>query len=120
MAARDLTTLVNVKAYLGINDTNSDLLLQRLVTAMSAAFVREIGFEILRKTYSETMDGDDERIRKRVLWSAWIGLGFGFEINLHGPVIGDPVVTIDGSAVPKRATLDGSGWVLLDGYRLEL
>src|SRR5882762_6165775 len=111
MAARDLTTKENVKAYLGISDAGSDTLLMRLITAMSAAFVQEIGFEILRRSYSETMDGDDESIRKRVVWSAWIGLGFGFEINLHGPVIGDPVVTIDGAVVPKRATLDGSGWV---------
>jgi hypothetical protein len=80
---------------------------------MSAAFVKEVGREITRKKYSETLDADDERIVS-------LSTACGFAINLNGPVIGDPVVTVDGTAIPKRTSLTGTGWVLIDRYRLEL
>ena len=111
MASRDLTTLQNVKTYLGISAGDSDALLSRLITAMSDAFVREVGQEVLRRPYSEVIDSTNERIR----YSQW-----GIAINLNGPVIGDPVVTIDGTLIPKRPDLDSYGWVLIDNYRLEL
>ncbi len=119
MAARDLTTLANVKAYLAITDANSDALLTRLITAMSYSFVQDAGRDILRKTYSEIFDGNHERILRRPIPSAWIGPGFAFALNLADRVIGDPVVLVDGVAIAKRVGLTGSGWVLLDGYRLE-
>lgn len=113
-AARDLATLANVKAYLDVTVPDKDPLFQRLITAMSSAFVGEVGREILRKTYSETMDEDDERVK-------WDFLVRGFAIDLKGPVIGDMTsVTVNGDVVAKRATLQDQGWVLIDRYRLEL
>ncbi len=120
MGVRDLTTLANVKAYLGITTADSDAVLTRLITAMSYAFVQEIGREILRTSYTEIFDGNDERIKMRAVPSAWLGPGLGFAFNLNSPVIGDPAIVVDDVAVPKRTGTTGSGWVLLFGYRLEL
>src|SRR5262249_36294053 len=111
-SSRDLTTLDNVKAYLGVKGTDSDALLGRLVTAMSNAFTQETGRIVLRQSVTEVLDGDDERVR-------WMGNRVVIEL-LYGPVIGDPVVVIDGITIPERASLTDAGWVLLDGYHLEI
>jgi hypothetical protein len=133
MAAQDLTTLVNYKAFAGVTTSNDDTTLARLITAMSNAFLQETNRQgIVRKKYTEILDGGSERVKVRSVPSPWFGGAYmggsygeygarGFAINLlQSPVIGDPTLTIDGSPVPKRTDLAGSGWVLLDAYRLEL
>lgn len=141
-APSDLTTRANVKSLLSLTLTTDDALLDRLITAMSRAFAKEIGHEIARRAYLEVLDGGDERIKVRSTASPWAvgplsGLGAmsefgarGFAIDLKNyPVIGDPVVLIDGSPIAKRPVLlsgdpnnalSSDGWVLLDHYRLEL
>jgi hypothetical protein len=119
MASRDLTSLQNVKTYLwpsGTAPSDSDALLQRLVTAMSSAFVSEAR-DILRQSYAVTLDAQDEKIART---NGAFRANSGFAVNLNGPVIGDPVVTVDGTAVAKRTTLYGTGWALFDLYRLEV
>lgn len=120
MAARDLTTRQAVKDFRKISDTGSDATIDRLITAMSAAFVEETGCEVLRQSYTEILDGSDERIARTSG-----GYRFGYAINLRRwPAINvagvRPVVTVDDVVIPRRTTTTGTGWVLLRDYRLEL
>jgi hypothetical protein len=121
--SRDLTTLATVKAYLGITDSNSDTLLTRLITSCSTALVDEMSREVIRQSYTETIDGDDERIRRTMTRMTRTvedqALTFSIEL-LHTPVIGDPTITIDGAAVTKRPDLNSDGWVLLEYERIEI
>lgn len=126
-SARDLTTRQAVKDFRGIKDTGSDAQIDRLVTAMSATFVEETGGEVLRQSYTEVMDGSDERIaRSSYRGSAFYrGLGRGFAINVkQWPVVNvanvRPVLTVDDVVIPRRLTTPDSGWVILRDYRLEL
>ena len=54
----DLTTVTNVKLWLGITDSNSDLLLQQLVTRLSAYVINFLNRNILSATYTEIRDGN--------------------------------------------------------------
>lgn len=140
-APSDLTTRANVKALLSLTLTTDDVLFDRLITAMSRAFAREIGHEIARRSYRQVFDGGDERVKVRSSPSPWIGptfglgafgdfgaRGFALDLDEH-PVIGDPVVLIDGNLIAKRPVLlsgdpnnalASDGWVLLDHQRIEL
>lgn len=127
MAARDLTTRQAVKDFRKISDTASDAVIDRLITAMSAAFVEETGCEVLRQSYTEVLDGSDERItRTRGTFRGFgVGLNIGFALNLNRwPAINvanvRPVVTVDDLVIPRRTTTTGAGWVLLRDYRIEL
>lgn len=119
-SARDLTTRQAVKDFRKITDSSSDAQIDRLITAMSASFVEETGCEVLRQSYFELLDSDDERIARRgpVRW-------FGSALDLpRWPVINvanvRPVLTVDDLVIPRRTTTTGNGWVLLRDYRIEL
>jgi len=59
MAAGDLTTLANVKAWFAppLTATADDLLLERLITAASGFIASWLGRTLLASDYSETRDG---------------------------------------------------------------
>lgn len=99
----DLTTKEKVRTQLGMDEsaTDADPILSQLITSSSAWVERRLGQEVLTRTVTETRDGD---------WTA--------EIQLQQfPVTAVTSVTVDGEAIPARATVDGEGWVL-DGRRI--
>lgn len=57
MATGDLTTLANVKSWLGITDSTDDTLLTRMITAFSATCQSYMNRDIYSKSYTETYDG---------------------------------------------------------------
>lgn len=59
MAAGDLTTLANVRQYLGTPDnvTTDDPLLERMISAISLFVQNWLNRQILQATYSEALDG---------------------------------------------------------------
>lgn len=110
MAAGDLTTLANVKAYSpglettrqGTDDT-FDALLARLITAVSDQFRAEAGTDPVLATYTETRNGHGRN---------------AMTLN-HGPVVAVTSVKVDGTTIPARPSVSGDGWVL-DGDRVLL
>lgn len=61
--AADLTTLANVKQYLGLSVNTDDALLGRLITAASSWVRTFINRDITQATYTEVIDGNaSERI----------------------------------------------------------
>lgn len=126
-SARDLTTRQAVKDFRGIKDIASDAVIDRLITAMSAAFVEETSCEVLRQSYTEVFDGDDERIaRARTAYRGFgFVIGYGFAIMpVRWPLINvanvRPTITVDDVAIPRRTVTTGTGWVILRDYRIEL
>lgn len=111
MAAGDLTTLATLKAYApGLDpatagaDTTFDDLLTRLITAVSDQFRSEAGTNPKQTTYTETRNGHGQA---------------GMTL-LNFPVISVTSVTVDGTVIPARATVNDSGWVLSAGGRIDL
>ena len=104
MAAGDLTTLAEVRAYLAnsiavSNDENA--LLESLITSVSKTFANEAQHPILTQSYTDTFDGSGgvDRMLKMC----------------PGVVIADPGgVFVDGVEVPERPDATSSGWVLTD------
>ena len=101
MAASDLTTLANVKAWLSVTDGKSDAVLSRLISAVSAQVLTYIQRDALySSTRTETRDGSGTQ---QLLLRNW-------------PVTGVTSVTIDGASVPVALqSTNGSypsGWIL--------
>lgn len=60
MAAGDLTTLANLKAWIpGLTGTSDDLALSRLISATSAQFNAYLSRSLLTASYTESYDGKD-------------------------------------------------------------
>ena len=97
----DLTTLANVKRYIFGNEDNLDAddLLASLIASSSEYVQRQIGRRYDTRTVTETRDGDGSR---RMLLE-------------QAPVTSVTSVTVNGAAIPARATVDGDGWVYDDG-----
>jgi uncharacterized phiE125 gp8 family phage protein len=101
----DLTSTDSVKTYLGIDagETADDALLTRLVTAASDFITRATGRVWVPTDFTETQSGS----------------GGSVIFPNQYPVISVSSVTIDGAAIPARAEVTGSGWVL-DGDVIRL
>lgn len=86
MAAGDLTTLDNVKAWLSppLTATGDDALLTRLVTAASGFIQTWLNRAIASQAYTETRDGD----------------GGGKLVFAYTPVTAVASLTIDGDPIP--------------------
>lgn len=84
MPAGNLTTLQNVKEYLGKTDNSSDPLLERLITAASASISQYTNRNLLTASYTETSDG----------------LGNFYTCTKNFPVTAVASVTIDGVSIP--------------------
>jgi len=104
----DLTTLADVKEWLSIptSTISDDALLQRLITAMSSSAESYMGRTIASATYTETLNGRGKSV-----------LAFG-----QAPVTAVTSVTVDGVAIPSRASTGSRGYAFdqqllyLDGY----
>ncbi len=101
MAAGDLTTLANVKAYLSppLTTTNDDALLSRLITAASQFIQSWLNRTIAVTSYTDTRNG-----------------GGGARVFLRNrPVTAVSSVTIDGVIVPaSNPPPNGAGYLFDD------
>lgn len=100
-----LTSLANVKEYLGIaaDDTADDVLLTRLINAASTAIEQYCSRTFASATYTETRDGTGTR--KMTL--------FNF------PVTAVASLTIDGKTIPVRPSPTAYGFTF-DDYLIKL
>jgi hypothetical protein len=102
----DLTTVANVKLWLGVASGTDDTLLARLVSGVSAWIQEWLGRIIGSAPYTDTLNGNGKTV-----------LAF-----LRYPVTAVTSVTIDGLVIPARTVLGGSGFyfdadfLYLDGY----
>jgi Phage gp6-like head-tail connector protein len=96
MAANDLTTLADVKSWLGRNDTNSDALLASMITRASRAICSYLQRPLLLPhSVTEMQEGTGGSVLVLKEW----------------PVLQVSAVVIDGIAIPQSA--GGSpGWML--------
>ena len=96
MAANDLTTLADVKSWLGRTDTNSDALIAALVTRASRSICSYLQRPLLLPhTVTEVQDGTGGNILVLKEW----------------PVLQVASVVVDGIAIPQ-AVQQAPGWVL--------
>lgn len=94
MAAGDLTTLTNVKQYLGLTVATDDALLTRLISALSAFVQTWLGRTIASAAYVDTVDG--------------VG---GSKLQFANyPVTAVASVKVDGVAVPAAPVPAVRGW----------
>ena len=103
----NLTTLSNVKAWLGVSSPTDDDLLTRLITAYSEYIQTWMNRTITHSDYSDVLDGHG-----------------GATIMLPNyPVVAVASVVIDGQPVPVASSSTGAGYrfnstmVVLNGYR---
>ena len=107
MAANDLTTLANVKQYLGITASASDALLQQLISAASAFIGNYTSRNFLTQTYTEMMNGT----------------GSSRLMVKHTPLISVSSVIINGLPVAAGGSSQIPGFwsdskfIYLNGYR---
>src|SRR5690348_1221403 len=97
MAAGDLTTLANVKAWFSppLATTTDDTLLTRLISAASQYIQSWLGRQIASQNYTETRDGAGGR--KLVLGNA--------------PVTAVATLSIDGIAIPLASGPSAAGYL---------
>jgi len=103
----DLTTLTNVKSWLGLSpDTGpSDDLLSRLITSASGLVTDHLGRDILTQTYTEVYDGT----------------GAGWMMLRQAPIVSVQSVSFAGRTVTTPADpVAGTPGYLFDGARLSL
>lgn len=97
MAANDLTTLADVKAWLGRTDTNSDPLLSALITRASRQIYSYLQRPlVLPHSVSEMQGGAQGRISLLKEW----------------PVLSISSLGVDGVTIPEAAGATGDGWTL--------
>jgi hypothetical protein len=102
----DLTTVANVKLWLGVQSGTDDTLLARLVSGVSAWIQEWLGRTIASTAYTETLNGTGKTV-----------LCF-----LRYPVTAVASVTIDGVVIPARTSPGQSGFyfdsdfLYLDGF----
>lgn len=101
MAASDLTTLANVKAWLSVTDGKSDAILSRLISSVSAQILAYIGRDAMYShPRSEVRDGSGTNVFLLANW----------------PVTQVVSVTIDGASIPPSLPVTGgdstAGWIL--------
>lgn len=112
MAAQDLTSLDNVKAWLGLTDpsqTTDDALLSRLITAVSQFAQTWCNRQFTSQDYVETRDGTGNR---RLFLANY-------------PVTAVASLTINGRAIPSGDAFRAPGFfftggtLTLNGYRFD-
>jgi uncharacterized phiE125 gp8 family phage protein len=106
MAAGDLTTLANVKAWLNLATDTADELLRRLITAVSGFIEAEIDRQIASQGYTEIRNGH----------------GGSQMIFANTPVTAVGSVKVNGLVIPAAADFSASGYrftpsaLSLNGY----
>lgn len=96
MAAGDLTTLANVKQWLGLAATTDDALLSRMITAYSSQIQTWLNRVILKQAYTEVRDGTGRNVL----------------VFADYPVSAVASVAVDGNAIP-------AGDFVVPGYRFD-
>jgi hypothetical protein len=97
MPAGDLTNLTAVREWLGLTTGTADLLLDRLITAVSS-FVQGpegIGYQVASQTYTLVLDGHG---------------GDALVLGGKPPLIAVASLVIDGVAIPRAALITDSGY----------
>lgn len=101
MAANDLTTLDNVKAWLNLTATADDDMLTRMITALSSYIQSWLNRQLASQSYTEVRDG----------------AGKGTLTLANYPVTAVASLTVNGVAVPYATNSQGNGY-LFDQYRI--
>lgn len=98
MAARDLTSLADTKAWLGISTTDDDMIITRLISQVSRVIMTSLNRPfLLPKTVTEYYDGNGA---SSLLLRSW-------------PAVSVASVSVNGSAVAASAPgSNASGWIL--------
>jgi hypothetical protein len=102
----DLTTLANVKDYLNLTSDGADVLLDRLISAVSGFIQTWLGRQISSQAYTEIRNGHD-------------GLQMTFA---NTPVTAVASVKVDGLVIPAAADYSSRGYrfthsaLVLNGY----
>jgi len=91
----DLTTLVNAKQYLGVTVTTDDVMISRLISAVSQYIQTWLNLTIAQTVYTETRDGT----------------GGGVMSTRQYPVTSVTAVTVNAVAVPPSPDGIQSGFV---------
>jgi len=97
MTANDLTTLADVKSWLGRNDTNSDAQLSALITRASRAICSYLQRPLLLP---------------HGVTETHAGAGGSLIVLKEWPVLSVSSVAIDGAQIPQSASPRSPGWVL--------
>lgn len=106
MATGDLTSLANVKAWIGVTTTTDDALLTRLVSAVSTAVQNRLNRTIASTGYTETRNGNG-RVALQLT---------------NYPVTAVASVTVDTTVIAARTAPTAAGFtfderlVYLQGY----
>ncbi len=98
MASGDLTTLDNVKAWLGLDQTTDDVLLTRLISAASGFIQKWCCRSFASQDYTEVRDGTGTR---RLAFANY-------------PVTAVTGLVIDGRPIPASAGFGQPGYVFAD------
>src|SRR5215469_7297008 len=97
MATNDLTTLADVKSWLGRSDTNSDGLLAALIGRASRQILSYLQRPlILPHAVNELRDGTGGKMLQLKEW----------------PIIAIASVSVDGVVIPQSLSPRQSGWTL--------
>lgn len=103
MAAGDLTTITNVGAWIGLVSPNDNLLLETLISAISAYVPRVLNQGVLTAEYVEIRQGNgkDRMLLKNwpvqsIALVEWQGMAISAQTDLMSGVSG---ITTDGKAV---------------------
>lgn len=104
MALGDLTTIANVKAWLGVDGTTTDAILQRMVSQISATIMGELQRpSLISQTYTDLSDGFDSPAEYLDNW----------------PVTAVSQVAVNGQIIPAAPLQIGSNVTNNYGYRLQ-
>jgi len=98
MAAGDLTTLSDVKAWLNVQTTNDDALLTRLISAASTFIQSWLNRQIASQSYTQTLNGNASR---KMVLENW-------------PITAVSSLTIDGVVVSQSPNSQTTGYMFDD------
>ena len=94
----NLTTIENVKGYLGISVATDDALLDRLVTSASAYIQSWLNRTFFAQTYTDTFDG----------------MGFNSRMVSNYPILSVTNVIVDTQSIPLAPNALASGYVIAE------
>jgi hypothetical protein len=105
-ASTDLTTLDNLKGYMVNSGQTNDVLLQRMITAISLEMETRMNRDIVSTSYSKSFDGTGGKVL----------------VMPDYPVTAVSSVTIDGQIVPLGSVITPGYYftpseIVLNGYR---
>lgn len=100
MTAQDLTTLANVKSWLGISTDTDNALLSRLITAASSIMQNYVNRDFVSQSYTTICDG----------------IGGNTMVLPNYPITEVQVVKVDGLTIPSTSYIFDWHRLILRGY----